>query len=192
MFHAEHIRRPILRPATVLLFHTVISITEVMRPRSYQMPWRGDREHVAFLQRFGISNWVDAGPRLMEQISEALRAGVALESDLLPEALSADLVERIEQTIGNLFDLNDGKCEREVDRIPRFVQFWRAEGGKLMEAGIREPKLTEAFEEWRSRGGAEFTLPSLKTGNGRRSFWHGAVLRSPCVITAVSIRSSDR
>jgi hypothetical protein len=36
-----------------------------------------------------------------------------------------------------------------------------------MEAGIRQPKLTEVFEEWKSRGGAEFTLPRLK--NWRRT-----------------------
>ena len=56
MFHAEHIRRPILRPATILLFHTVIHLAVQMPPQAYLLPSSDDQGHQAFLKRLGITS----------------------------------------------------------------------------------------------------------------------------------------
>ncbi len=134
-----------------------------MPPQAYLLPSPGDQQHSAFLQRLGITAPLTLGEGFLHPIAVAIRSGVVLESNVLPEALSGDLVERINSTIEDLFYLSEDRTtEREVDHSLRHYQFWRTKGYKLAEAGVRQPKLNEAFEEWNAQGHAKFTLPKLK------------------------------
>jgi hypothetical protein len=164
MFHGDRIRRAILRPATSLLFHTVTGIFDQMPPQSWRLPARDDEEHEAFMVRFGLnSESFGLGMDLVQRIAIGLRTRVENEAAALPEALSIDLVERIDTTLANLAYLNeDTDDERKIDHRMRYGQFWQAEGWKLMAAGVREPELTSAFEKWKAGGNAEFTIPRIK------------------------------
>jgi hypothetical protein len=163
MYHAEQIRFGILRSATAVLFHTIIDLAEKLPPSAYFIPHANDKDHNVFLSRFGIAGSAEShGSDLIKRVSEAIRSGIELGPERLPHSLSRDLVERIDETIGCLFTMHEGKTEREIDLHIRHVQFWRAAGARLMEEGVREPELTLRFEAWNAAGAAKFTIPRLK------------------------------
>jgi hypothetical protein len=162
MFHVEQIRRPILRPAAVLLFHTVIDLSDQLLSRSYMLPGPSEKESQAFIQRFGIGKGFLLDDEFPKKIGAVLRAGISFNPSGLPAALSEDLVERVDQTLTNLKYVSEGSSEQQIDRQLRYSQFWRTEGYKLAEATAGEKLLDEAFDEWNSNGNAQYTLSRLR------------------------------
>jgi hypothetical protein len=162
MFHAEQIRRPILRPATVLLFHTVLDLSDQLLPHSYILPSPSEKESQAFIERFGIGRGSSLDHEFPKKIGAALREGISFDPSVLPTALSEDLIERIDRTLSNLEYVSEGYSEQQIDHHLRYAQFWREDGYKLADSGANQEQLVESFEKWNREGNARYTLARLR------------------------------
>ncbi len=54
----------------------------------------------------------------------------------------------------------------DIDRNLQHGQFWQEQAIALAEAGVRQPQLDGAFEQWRAQRRGKYTL--AKTTRGRR------------------------
>ena len=124
-----------------------------------------------FLERFELGDATllatDEGRR---QIARRLLEGITIGTLIFAETLSRDLVERIDEHIlGGLHYLADG-CDADIDRNLQYTQFWRDRGISLAEAGVREPTLEEAYQQWKAEGRAH--TRSAKSRDGVDRPWH--------------------
>jgi hypothetical protein len=163
-FHRGDIRTQILGQVCSLLYLTTAELTVKLPFKSYAIPG-GDQngENTAFLARFGIADAYTLGTdegraRLRDKLIE----GVVLESGPFAEALSDDLVERIDETLGGLNCVVETNDSSEIDYKLQHTQFWRELGASLMGAGVWEPQLGEEFKAWRAAGRARFTLTKIR------------------------------
>lgn len=161
-FHAGAVRRTILSQTVVLLFQTTVALTLKLPIRSFIMPAPNPAEPDArFLERYELQDAMrlafDDG---REQIVRILMEGIALDARAFVETLSQDLVRRIDEDIlGGLHYLNDR--DADVDRNLQYGQFWQDSGIALAEAGVRQPRLDEAFEQWKAEGHAKYTVAKI-------------------------------
>ncbi len=163
-FHRGHLRREILLPVCKLLYLTVAALTVKLWPRSYLLPSTNPHpDDAGFLARFGIANALslttDEG---REQLRRVLMEDIVLDAGELCHVLSADLTERLENTIGNLAYLGETDDDTEIDHNLQYTQFWREQGAELAKRGLREPDLTKAFETWKGAGKARYTLAKIR------------------------------
>jgi hypothetical protein len=163
-FHRGHLRREILLPVCKLLYLTVAALTVKLWARSYLLPSPDPHpDDTGFLARFGIANALslttDEG---REQLRRVLIEDVVLDVGGLCQVLSADLTERLENTIDNLAYLGGTEDNTEIDHNLQYTQFWREQGAELAKQGVREPDLTKALEDWKVAGGARYTLAKMR------------------------------
>jgi hypothetical protein len=163
-FHKAYLRPEILLPTTRLLFHTVAELTVKLPFRSYSVSGsKLSAENEAFMKRFDLKQSHSLGTAeslglMRSKLIDAIPRDIAG----LSEALSEELVERIDQTIGGLAYVGNTSDEKMIDYNLKFQQFWLRDGVKLAESGVREPALTEAFAKWEAEGNAEYTIKKLK------------------------------
>jgi hypothetical protein len=162
-FHAGTVRRTILSQATVLLFQTTVALTLKLPIRSFSMPAPTPSEADArFFERFELADAVllalDEG---REQIARKLLEGITVDARAFAQTLSEDLLARIDEDIlGGLAYLNERNAD--IDRNLQHGQFWQEQGIALAEAGVRQPKLDEAFEQWKAEGRAKYTIRKIE------------------------------
>jgi hypothetical protein len=96
------------------------------------------------------------------QLRNKLVEGIVLDVNLFAEALSDDLVQRIDETLGGLAYVGETDDSPKIDGNLQHAQFWRELGANLAEAGVREPQLGEEFKAWRAAGRARFTLAKIE------------------------------
>lgn len=162
-FHVGTIRRTILSQATVLLFQTTVALTLKLPIHSFIMPAPTPAEPDArFLERYELRDAMllalDEG---REQIARKLLEGITLDARGFAETLSGDLVGRIDENVlGGLAYLNERNGD--IDRNLQHGQFWQQQGIALAEAGVRQPKLDEAFEQWKAEGRAKYTIGKIE------------------------------
>lgn len=163
-FHKAYLRPEILLPTTRLLFHTVADLTVKLPFKSYSVPGgKLSDENEAFMKRFDMEDSHALGtPESLERMRFKLVDDVPLDISGLSEALSEELVERVEQTIGGLAYVGNTSNEVTIDHNLKFHQFWQRDGAKLAQNGVREPALTEAFVKWEAEGNAEYTIKKLR------------------------------
>jgi hypothetical protein len=162
-FHKAYLRAEILLPTTRLLFHTVAELTVKFPFKSYSASGKLSAENEAFMKRFDVKDPHALGtPESLERIRSKLVDNVPLDIAGLSEALSEELVERVEQTIGGLAYIGNADDEKTIDHNLKFQQFWRQDGAKLAGNGVREPALTEAFVKWEAEGNAQYTIKKLR------------------------------
>ena len=160
-FHAGTIRRTILSQAAILLFQTTVALTLKLPIRAFVLPAPTPAEPDArFLARYELHDAMrlalDEG---REQVARILLNGIALDARAFAETLSADLVKRIDEDIlGGLAYLNE---RGDIDRNLQHGQFWQDQGATLMAAGVRQPQLDEAFEQWSAEGRAKYTVAKI-------------------------------
>jgi len=162
-FHVGTLRHTILSQTAVLLFQTTVALTLKLPLRSFVLPGPHPAEADArFLARFDI----DDAKRLAldegrEQVARKLLEGVTLDVRSFADTLSTDLMNRIDENVlGGLAYLNDRGAN--IDRNLQHGQFWQEQGAALAQAGVRQPKLDEAFEEWRAQRRAKYTVAKIK------------------------------
>ncbi len=166
-FHAGALRRTILTQATILLFQTTVGLTVKLPIRSFTLP--GPRPSDAdrgFLERFELPDAMLIGlDEGREQIARKLMYGIALDQ-AFAATLAADLIARIDDDIlGGLQCLAEDR-DADIDYNLQHTQFWQDQGARLMDVGVREPKLSEAYEQWKAEGRAKYTVSKIK--NWRR------------------------
>ncbi len=164
-FHREELRSEILLPITTLLLHTVANLTVTLPPGLYVLRGRPGVEDVAFLNRFGFDEAQALSlntPESLNQLREKLTEGLPLDSPAIADTLSHDLVERIENSIGNLMEIDSPKNEDEADDRLQHSQFWQEVGAELAKQGVKEPRLTEEYKTWKAAGQARFTFAKLR------------------------------
>jgi hypothetical protein len=161
-FHAGTIRRTILSQATALLFQTTIALTLKLPIRAFILPAPTPAEPDArFLQRYDIQDAMLVGlDEGREQIAGKLMDGIALDGSGFAETLSADLVRRIDEDVLGALEYLNGR-DADIDRQLQHGQWWQERGIALAEAGIRQPRVDEAYEEWKADGRAEYTLAKI-------------------------------
>ena len=162
-FHSGVLRRSILSQTVSLLYTTTVGLTTQLPASSFTLPAPTPAEPDArFLERFELRDAVllatDEGRR---QIATRLLEGITVDPQVFAQTLSRDLVERIdEHVIGGLHYLADGR-DADIDRNLQYTQFWRKRGIALAEAGVREPTLEGAYQQWKADGGAKYTLQKI-------------------------------
>jgi hypothetical protein len=146
------------------LYLTVAALTVKLRARVFLLPGPNPkREDAEFLARFAIVDGQSPGTdEGLEQLHRVLAADIALDAGELCQVLSADLTERLENTIGSLAYIGETEDESEIDRNLQRTQFWRDQGTELAKQGVREPDLTKAFEAWKSAGHARYTMAQIR------------------------------
>jgi hypothetical protein len=127
------------------------------------IPAPQDKENTAFLARVGVADpyqlGTDEGKALLR---DKLVEGVTFEANRFAEALSDDLVQRLDETLSGLAYVGETDDDSKIDYNLQHTQFWRELGASLMEAGVREPQLGEEFKAWRAAGRARFTLTKIR------------------------------
>jgi hypothetical protein len=163
-FHRGHLRREILLPVCKLLYLTVAALTVKLWPRSYQLPSPNPHpDDAGFLARFGIVNALSLTTEEgREQLRRVLVEDIVLDVAEQCQVLSADLTERIQNTIANLAYLGDTEDDRTIDHNLQYTQFWREQGAELARERLRESDLKKAFENWRIAGKARYTLAKMR------------------------------
>ena len=162
-FHSGVLRQSILSQTVSLLYTTTVGLTTQLPASSFTLPAPTPAEPDArFLERFELRDAVllatDEGRR---QVATRLLEGITVDPQVFAETLSRDLVERIdEHVIGGLHYLADGR-DADIDRNLQYTQFWRKRGIALAEAGVREPRLEGAYQQWKAEGGAKYTLQKI-------------------------------
>ena len=73
--------------------------------------------------------------------------------------LSDDLLERIDETIEYVSNASD---YTQLDRGLQYTQFWRELGAELMNNGVREPALKNAFRSWQAQSAAVYTVRKIQ------------------------------
>jgi hypothetical protein len=163
-FHRGHIRTQLLGQVCRLLFLTVAELTLKLPFRSYLLPGPNeDNEDTAFLVRFGIPDPYKLGTdEGRQRLRDRLVEGVTFEANRFAEALSDDLVQRLDETLGGLASVGETDDNSKIDENLQHWQFWRELGADLAGAGVREPGLGEEFKRWRAAGRAQFTLAKIE------------------------------
>ena len=163
-FHSGTLRRSILSQTVSLLYTTTVNLTVQLPISSFMLPPPTPAEPDArFLERFELRDaTLLATDEGRGQIARKLLEGITIDTLIFAETLSRDLVERIDEHIlGGLHYLADG-CDADIDRNLQYTQFWRDRGISLAEAGVREPTLEEAYQQWKAEGRATYTLRRIE------------------------------
>jgi len=162
-FHRGVLRPTILEHISTLLYLTVVELTIKLPFGSMTLPGPTlTAEESVFLKRFdiphGMSLITDEG---RQQMADRLRDGITLDVPSFLSALSDDLVERIDATVGGLETVGETHDRSRIDRNLQYTQFWREIGAKLAESGTREPALEAAYLRWQGEGHARYTLHKI-------------------------------
>lgn len=162
-FHRGIMRHQILEHISKVLYLTVVELTLKLPFRSFILPKPiPTPEEAEFLARFSsvdaMSLLADDGRRRM---ADCLRAGVAFDPVSLLSALSDDLIERIDAILQGLETMVQTTDHSRIDRSLQYTQFWREVGAKLLENGMRKPKLEAAYLQWQKEGRAKHTLHKI-------------------------------
>jgi hypothetical protein len=163
-FHRGELRPQILSCVARLLFLTVADLTTKLPYRSFGYhPGTPTGENAAFLNRFGFTHPQElAAPEAVSRLRAKLVEGVVLEAQEIAEALSVDLSERIDETLGGLSYVGQANSDAQIDHNLQYTQFWRDQGAELAKAGTREPDLTARFHAWQAAGHARFTVAKIR------------------------------
>jgi hypothetical protein len=164
-FHAGRVRNDLLPPTTRLLFQTVCEMTVTLHVHGYMCPHQSaEHDDQRFLERFGLKgkDYALVDEQVLQHMRNVLTTDVPVREQELIELLSNDLLQRLENTISNLFYLGEPGDEEKVDYNLQHHQFWHSEGIPLAEKGARREELDAAFVEWRKQKKARFTLGTLK------------------------------
>lgn len=162
-FHSGTLRDRILQELSRLLFVTVIDLALKLPSMGYQYPQMPlSAENASFLERFGFQdNESLISDEARKKFAAKLLSNIQFNNASFCEALSNDLVERIEQLIETLEYLSERSERAKVDRNLQYTQFWRNLGAKLMTEGVVEPDLEKAFQQWVGEGHAKYTLHKI-------------------------------
>lgn len=158
-FHSGTLRDRILEDVSKLLFRTVVDLTLKLPIQSYRLPNSPlSNEDASFLERFDFKSAHSLiGEQSANQFADRLLDGVSFDGSAFATTLSNDLVERIDQLIGVLEDIEETSDRSPIDRNLQYTQFWRQLGSKLMAEGVREPELETAYRKWQAEGHAKYT-----------------------------------
>lgn len=158
-FHKGRMRETILEQVCIVHFTTVVGLTVKLPVRSFTLP--RNSEDAEFMRRFGLKDAMSLGSQEGHQrCAEHLLSNISIDSSF-GAALSDDLLERIDETLGGLEHLNSTH-NSDIDRSLQYTQFWRDIGSNLMSEGVREPALENAFLKWQEQGGAVYTLAKIQ------------------------------
>ncbi len=162
-FHQGRLRPGVFEIVVRVLYLTVVELTRKLSAPPITVRGRPSNEEAAFMVRFGVEDAfllpTDKGRR---QLADHLLHGLQLQVSAVAAGLSQDLLERIDEMLGGLSYLSKTGTDAEIDRNLQYTQFWREVGIDLAKAGVREPKLEEAFQEWQSGGHAKYTLHKVQ------------------------------
>lgn len=162
-FHRGELRRSILEQASKLLYITTVNLTLKLPIRGLRLPDpKPAPEESNFLERFGLKNAssliTDNGRK---QVADLLLSGISFDNLAFAEALSRDLIERIDATLHGLEYVVGTSDRSQIDRNLQRTQFWRDLGAELAKRGVREPDLESAFRQWQSESRAKYTLHKI-------------------------------
>ncbi len=163
-FHRGRLRQRILAQIAVLLYTTTVNLTMRLPIRVFFLPApNANGADAQFLERFSLKDAMalttDDG---LAQVAKVLLEGIALDDAAFAKALSEDLVERIDETVGGLYYLRETSRSSDIDRNLQYTQFWRDRGAQLARDGVREPRLEAAFRQWQSEGRAVYTMHKIE------------------------------
>lgn len=182
-FHRGTLRENILAEVVQVLFVTVVGLAERFPVRAFVIPYSKDGPDAGFLARFGLHSAMDiANDAGRKTCADYLRAGIEVDHVAVAEILSADLAERLDATVGSLYEMSDANTDAEIDRNIQYTQFWRDEGTELAKQGVREPDLEVAYIRWQSAGRAKYTLNRLNRWRRQAE----AIARGPNAARALS------
>lgn len=162
-FHRGHLRAEIMLPVCRLLYLTVAGLTAKLPFKSYAIPGGTlSADNAAFLERFGLKGSLPlSGKEALGQLHQKLVDGIALDAGKFAATLSADLVERIDNTLEGLAYVGEAGDQAEIDHRLQYAQFWREEGAEIGRKEMREPAIGNAFKAWQASGRARFTLAKI-------------------------------
>jgi len=163
-FHRGKLRSSILEQVSKLLYISVVNLTLKLPISTVVLPSPNPGPaDASFLSRFGIQDAMllvtDSGK---QQLADKLLADVDFNEILFAKILSSNIIDRIDETIGYLEYIGETNDHSQIDRNIQYHQFWREVGAKLMEEGIRQPNLEEAFLIWQSQGKAKYTFRKIE------------------------------
>jgi len=163
-FHRAHLRPQILEHVCKLLYQTVADVTVKLPVKVYSIPG-GEvyKDSAAFLERFALQSAYNLGTYEREgKLRGKLVENIAFDTAQFARALSADLFQRIDETVDGLAYVGETDDRAKIDHNLKYTQFWRELGAKLLKNGIYEPQLGEEFKAWQAAGGAKFTLSKIE------------------------------